>query len=232
MVSDRSAQAAQRALARKVYGRVLVAVPVIWAILFLPAGTLAYWEAWLYLAVLLIPMFFVFRYLLKNDPQLLERRMQMREKEAVQRRLMSVALAYFLLVFILPGLDRRWGWSDVPPPAVLVADLLVMLGYGLFVLVLRENQFASRTIQVETDQRVISSGPYAIVRHPMYLGLLLMYLASPLALGSYWALLPALLIVPILVARIVNEEQVLERGLAGYREYKQVTRYRLLPRIW
>jgi protein-S-isoprenylcysteine O-methyltransferase Ste14 len=229
MTGDRSAQSA---LARKVYGRVLLAVPAIWAILFLPAGTLAYWEAWLYLAILLIPMFFVFRYLLKHEPQLLERRMQMREREAVQRRIIALSLVYFLLVFILPGLDRRWGWSDVPVPAVVAADLVVMLGYGVFVLVLRENQYASRTIQVEKDQRVISSGPYAIVRHPMYLGVLLMYLASPLALGSYWALLPALLIVPILVARIVNEEQVLERDLNGYREYKQVTKYRLLPRIW
>jgi protein-S-isoprenylcysteine O-methyltransferase Ste14 len=226
---DRSAQAA---LARKVYGRVLLAVPAIWAILFLPAGTLAYWEAWLYLAVLLIPMFFVFRYLLKHEPQLLERRMQVREKEVAQRRIITVASVYFLLVFILPGLDRRWGWSDVPPWVVLAADLLVMLGYGLFVLVLRENQYASRTIQVEKGQQVISSGPYEIVRHPMYLGVLLMYLASPLALGSYWALLPALLIVPILAARIVNEEQVLERDLRGYREYKQVTKYRLLPRVW
>jgi protein-S-isoprenylcysteine O-methyltransferase Ste14 len=227
-----SVQPAQRALVRKVYGRVFLAVPVIWAILFLPAGTLAYWEAWLYLAILLIPMFFVFRYLLKNDPQLLERRMQMREREAVQRRIIYWSLLYLLLVFMLPGFDKRWGWSDVAPPAVLAADLVVMLGYGLFFLVLRENQYASRTIQVEKDQRVISSGPYAIVRHPMYLGVMLMYLASPLALGSYWALVPALLIVPILVARILNEEQVLERDLRGYREYKQVTKYRLLPRIW
>ena len=107
-----------------------------------------------------------------------------------------------------------------------------MLGYGLFVLVLRENRYASRTVQVEQGQRVISTGPYAFVRHPMYLGVTLMYLASPLALGSYWALLPALLIIPILVARIVNEEQVLVRELDGYREYQQVTRYRLLPGVW
>ena len=219
-------------LARTVYTRALLAVPALWAILFVPAGTLAYWEAWLYLAILLIPMFFVFRYLLKNDPQLLERRMQMREREVAQRRIISLSYLYFLVAFTLPGFDRRWGWSDVPPLVVIAADLLVMLGYGMFVLVLRENQYAARTIQVEQGQRVISSGPYALVRHPMYLGVVLMYLASPLALGSYWALLPALLIVPILVARIINEEKVLERDLAGYPEYKQSTRYRLLPGVW
>ena len=219
-------------LARTVYTRALLAVPALWAILFVPAGTLAYWEAWLYLAILLLPMFFVFRYLLKHDPQLLERRMQMREREVAQRRIITLSYLYFLVAFTLPGFDRRWGWSDVPPLVVIAADLVVMLGYGMFVLVLRENQYAARTIQVEQGQRVISSGPYALVRHPMYLGVTLMYLASPLALGSYWALLPALLIVPILVARIINEEKVLERDLDGYREYKQITRYRLLPGVW
>ncbi len=227
-----TSRSTQPELARKVYVRALLAVPVLWAILFVPAGTLAYWEAWVYLAILLIPMFFVFRYLLKNDPQLLERRMQMREREVAQQRIIKLSYLYFLLAFVLPGLDRRWGWSDVPPFVAIAADLLVMLGYGLFVLVLRENQYASRTVQVEQGQRVISSGPYALVRHPMYLGVSLMYLASPLAQGSYWALLPGLLIIPILVARIANEEKVLERDLNGYRGYEQSTRYRLLPGVW
>jgi len=227
-----TSRATPSGLARKVYGRALLAVPVLWAILFVPAGTLAYWEAWVYLAILLIPMFFVFRYLLKHDPQLLERRMQMREREVAQRRIINLSYLYFLLAFVLPGLDKRWGWSDVPPLAVIAADLLVLLGYGLFVTVLRENQYASRTIQVERGQTVISSGPYALVRHPMYLGAALMYLASPLALGSYWALLPGLLIIPILVARIINEEKVLARDLNGYTAYTQQTRYRLLPGVW
>jgi protein-S-isoprenylcysteine O-methyltransferase Ste14 len=141
-------------------------------------------------------------------------------------------LFWFILAFILPGLDRRFGWSDVPVPVVLAADLLVLLGYGIVVLAFRENQYASRTVQVEQGQKVIATGPYALVRHPMYLGAMLMYAASPLALGSYWALIPALVIVPILVVRIVNEEQVLERELPGYPEYRQATRYRLLPGIW
>jgi protein-S-isoprenylcysteine O-methyltransferase Ste14 len=217
---------------RKMYVRLLVVVPAMGAIFFIPAGTLAYWEAWLYMAVLLIPMAFVLRYFLKNNPEFLERRMQMREREAAQRRIISLSWIWFILAFVLPGLDRRFGWSDVPVPAVIAADLLVLLGYGLIFLVFRENQYASRTVQVDQGQQVISTGPYALVRHPMYLGTLVMYLASPIALGSYWALIPALLIVPILVARIVNEEKVLERDLTGYREYEQHTRRRLLPGIW
>jgi len=201
-------------------------------VFFLPAGTLAYWQAWVYLAILLVPMFLVFSYLLRNNPQLLERRMQMREREVTQQRLIGVTIVYFLVAFLLPGFDRRWGWSNVPTWLVLVADLGVVAGYGLFILVLKENQFASRTVQVEQEQQVVSSGPYAFVRHPMYLGVVLMYLASPLALGSYWALLPSVGIIPILVVRIVNEEKVLERDLAGYREYEQKTRYRMLPGVW
>jgi protein-S-isoprenylcysteine O-methyltransferase Ste14 len=233
MTTPKTAQAdSQRELKRKVYGRAILAVPALGAVLFIPAGTLAYWEAWLYMAILFIPMFIVFRYLLKHDPQLLERRMQMREREAAQQRIIKFSYLYFLIAFTLPGFDHRWGWSAVPPLVVIAASLVVLLGYGIFVLVLRENQYAARTVQVEQGQQVIRSGPYARVRHPMYLGVLLMYLASPLALGSYWATLPALLIIPLLVARILNEERVLVRELDGYEAYRQVTRYRLLPGVW
>ena len=225
-------RSARPGTARRVYVRVALVVPVLMAVLFIPAGTLDYWEAWVYLGVLLIPFSFVVGYFLKNNPGFLERRMQTREWEPAQRRIIGLSLLWFILAFVLPGLDQRWGWSDVPVPVVIAADLLVLLGYGLIVLVFRENQYASRTVQVEQGQQVIRSGPYARVRHPMYLGALLMYLASPLALGSYWALLPALLVVPILVARIANEEKVLERDLDGYREYEQKVRHRLLPGIW
>ena len=219
-------------LARKVLIRIALILPVLWAVFFIPAGTLAYWEAWVYLAVLLIPFAFAVLYLFKSSPALLERRMQTREREPAQRRLISLSLLWFILAFILPGLDRRFGWSDVPVPVVLAADLLVLLGYGIVVLAFRENQYASRIVQVEQGQQVITTGPYALVRHPMYLGAMLMYAASPLALGSYWALIPALLIVPILVARIIGEEKVLERDLPGYADYTQRTRYRLIPGIW
>lgn len=222
----------QKELAKLVYSRVLVFIPVLLLIFFLPAGTFAYWEAWVYLTILLIPMFFVFNYLLKHSPELLERRMHMREKETAQKQIVGLSYIYFMIVFLLPGLDRRWEWSQVPAMLVLIADIFVVLGYGMFILVVKENRFASRVIEVAQAQQVISTGPYAIVRHPMYLGVALMYTASPLALGSYWAMLPAVLIIPLLMARILNEEQVLGRELKGYREYTQKVRYRLIPGLW
>jgi protein-S-isoprenylcysteine O-methyltransferase Ste14 len=219
-------------IVRKMVGRLLLLAPAMAAIFFIPAGTLAYWEAWVYMAVLLIPMAFVLRYFLRTNPEFLERRMQMRERENTQRRIIALSFLWYLPTFILPGLDQRFGWSDVPVPVVIAADLLVLLGYALIFLVFRENQYAARTVQVEQGQQVITTGPYTIVRHPMYLGTMVMYLASPVALGSTWALIPALLIIPLLVARIVNEEKVLERDLRGYAEYRQATRYRLVPGIW
>ncbi|MBN1225037.1 MAG: isoprenylcysteine carboxylmethyltransferase family protein [Candidatus Aminicenantes bacterium] len=212
--------------------RLLGAILLLPAIFFLPAGTFAYWEAWLYSAILFFAMFLVLLYLLKNDPELLERRMKTREKEAEQKLIIKISSLYFLLAFLLPGFDKRFGWSHVPVVLVIAADVLVLLGYGMFFLVLRENSYASRIIQVESEQRVISSGPYSLVRHPMYLGIMLMYSLSPLALGSYWALIPSLLILPILVARILNEERVLGRELEGYQEYVKKTKYRLIPGIW
>jgi len=213
--------------------RVAVAAAlVLAAVLFIPAGTLKYWEAWVYMGVLLIPLSFAVRYLLKHSPELLERRLQVREREATQKRVIGAGWVLFLAMFILPGLDFRFGWSSVPVPVVLAADLIVLLGYGLIIRVFAENQYAARTVQVEEEQRVIKTGPYAIVRHPMYVGTLMMYLVTPLALGSYWALIPAAFIIPMLVVRIRNEEQVLERDLAGYREYKLETKYRVVPGVW
>ncbi|HSB89216.1 MAG TPA: isoprenylcysteine carboxylmethyltransferase family protein [Anaerolineales bacterium] len=205
---------------------------VLGAVFFGTAGTLAYWQAWVYMGSLMVPMIFVARTLLRKSPGLLDRRLQVREREPAQKAIVSVGTTFLLAAFILPGLDRRWGWSSVPAWAVIAADLVMLVGYGLIIRVFRENPFASRTVEVTEEQKVITSGPYAIVRHPMYVGVLIFYLASPMALGSWWALLPASLIVPILIMRILNEEKVLERDLAGYSEYKQRTRYRLLPGIW
>ena len=210
----------------------VVSALVMGAVFFLPAGTLAYWQAWVYMGVLLIPMIFVVRRLLTTSPQLLERRMQMREREVTQKRLISFSALFFLAAFLLPGFDRRWGWSSVPLPAVLAADVVVLLSYALTIRVLLENEFASRTVEVMQGQRVISTGPYAYVRHPMYLAVLLMVLASPIALGSWWALLLALSIIPILVVRILDEEKVLARDLEGYAEYAQKVQYRMLPGLW
>ena len=212
--------------------RILVSVLVLCAILFLPAGTFAYWEAWVYLAILFVSLLFVAIYLLKNDPELLARRMRMREKEAAQQLIIKLSYIPFVLAFLLPGFDKRFGWSNVPAGVVVIGDLLVFVGLGMIFLALRENRYASRIIEVEQGQTVIRSGPYAMVRHPMYLGALPLYTFSPLALGSYWAMIPAIGILPFIVARVRNEERVLARDLNGYPEYMQKTLYRLIPGIW
>jgi protein-S-isoprenylcysteine O-methyltransferase Ste14 len=219
-------------LARTASLRLVGGVVVLPALLVLPAGTLAYWQAWIYLAIILIPMTLTAAYLLVNDPELLERRLRAREKDVEQGRLVVSMSLLFFAAFLIPGFDRRFGWSSVPVAAVVVAELVVLGGYGLFVLVLRENRSASRIIEVESGQRVVATGPYSLVRHPMYTAVLTMVLATPVALGSWWALIPALLLIPVLMARIRNEEQMLTTGLAGYREYVKMTPYRLIPGIW
>lgn len=219
-------------LTQKALGRVLAGLLILGAMFFLPAGTLYYWQAWVYLAVLFIPMSFVLFYLIRREPGLLERRLRMKERETEQKRIINLFLLYFLVVYLLPGFDQRFGWSDVPVPVVLMADLIVLAGYGLFVLVLKENRYASRIIEVEAQQQVITTGPYSLVRHPLYLAVTLMYVFSPLALGSYWAMLPTILLLGLLVARIQNEEKVLLRELAGYEAYKQATPHRLIPGVW
>ena len=221
---------------KKLRKKITLLVPAVFLglglIFFVPAGTLDYWEAWVYCAVLLVPFVFVLTYILRKDPELLARRIRLNEKEPAQRRIIRASSLIFFTGFLIPGLDHRFGWSDIPVEAVLAANVLVIVGYALVFLVFKENPFASRVVEVEPDQRVISSGPYALVRHPMYLGTSIMWLATPIALGSYWAL-PVFLILPIvLVYRIMNEEEVLQRELPGYREYTQTVKYRLIPGIW
>ncbi len=227
-----SSQLSRGQLATKALVRLVAGSIILLAMLLLPAGTAAYWEAWVYMALLLVPMTLVLAYLLWTDPELLERRMRTKEKDAKQSLIIKLGSICYVLTFLLPGFDRRFGWSHVPDAAVVVADVLVLLGYGLFILVLRENSYASRVVEVEQGQRVVTTGPYAIVRHPMYLAVLAMFLSTPVALGSWWALIPALSLVAVLAARIRNEEQLLARELKGYKDYARTTRYRLIPGVW
>jgi protein-S-isoprenylcysteine O-methyltransferase Ste14 len=212
--------------------RLLGGLVIIAAFLFIPAGTLWYWQGWLYMGVLFIPMLFVLVYLIRRDPDLLVRRTRLREKEAEQKWIIVLSTGTFLACIILPGLDFRFGWSQVPVWLVLAASVMVFAGYLIFFLTMKENSYASRIIEVENGQKVISTGPYSQVRHPMYSGVLLMFLFTPLALGSYVALImfPPLLVT--IVMRIRNEEAVLTRDLVGYSEYCKRTRYRLVPGIW
>ena len=219
----------RKELLKMVLIRAFFFFPVMALLFFLPAGTFSYWQAWVYIAILFIPMLFVLNWLLKNNPKLLERRMRMREKETTQKKIIKFSSVFFILAYLVPGFDFRWGWSHVPFALVIICDLLILLGYLLVFLVFKENSYTSRIIEVEQGQKVISSGPYAYVRHPMYSGAILMYLFSPLALGSWWAFIPGLMIIPTLVFRILNEESLLEHDLPGYTEYKQKVKYRLLP---
>lgn len=199
---------------------------------FLPAGSFKFWEAWAYCLILLPLMLFAVLYFLKKDPELLERRSKMREKEKEQKVIITISSVIFFIGFLIPGFDYRFGWSVVPTYLVVVSDVLVFLGYLIFLFVLRENSYASRVIEVEKTQKVISTGPYAVVRHPMYSGVVIMLLVTPLALGSFWAMVAFILVPFLIVGRILNEEKVLLKELSGYKEYCRKTRYRLIPYVW
>ena len=219
-------------LLKVVAGRIIMIIPMLMLFFFLPAGTWNYWQAWVYMGVLITPMFFAMIYLIKKDPELLERRMRLKEKRSEQRLIVKVSLVFFLLAFILPGFDKRFGWSDVPIGLVIASDICILIGYLIIFRVMQINTFASRVIEVANEQKVIDTDLYSIVRHPMYVGAILLYIASPIALGSYWSVLPAIVIIPVIVARIKDEEAALDKDLAGYLEYKQRTKYRLIPFIW
>ena len=220
------------AFKRKILLLLLAAPIVLGAALFLPAGTFDYWQAWAYMVVLLVPAAIAITYFLGKDPAFLERRLRTREKETTQSLIVKVGTLIFVIGFLIPGFDHRFGWSAVPTGMVIAADALVFLGYMFVFLVFRENSYAGRTVQVDKGQKLISTGPYSIVRHPMYLGQLLLFLATPIALGSYAAVPVFLLLIPIYIFRILNEEEVLRLGLPGYIQYCKKTRYRLVPFIW
>ena len=200
--------------------------------LLLPAGTFDFWQLYLYVAVLMGPMIFVVRYFLKNDPEFLVHRLTMKEKERVQKKIISLSAIAYLVGFLLPGLDRRFGWSEIPTAIVLAADVLVMTSYIFVVYVFKHNRYASRVIEVQKNQTVISTGPYSIVRHPMYSGMFIMFFSTPIALGSYWAVIPFALMPLTFFFRILNEEKVLSEQLPGYKEYCEKVRYRLIPYVW
>jgi len=205
---------------------------VLFLLVIVPAGTFNFWEAYVYFGILLIPMIYILFFFLRNDPVFLERRTRLKEKEKEQKIILVVFNLVFIAGFVIPGLDKRFGWSDVPTGIVLVTDLIIFLGYMLMFAVFRQNSHASRIVEVESGQKVITTGLYSIVRHPMYLGILIMYIPTPVALGSYWGLIPMSGIILGLILRIANEEKVLRQNLEGYIEYCQRTRYRLIPFLW
>jgi protein-S-isoprenylcysteine O-methyltransferase Ste14 len=222
-------------LVRRAFGGLLSLLVVLAAALFLPAGTLGYWQAWVFLAVFSGSVVAITVYLIKNDPQLLERRVNAgpgAEKEQSQKVIQSIAAIAFVAVFVVSAVDRRLGWSTVPTTVVVVGDAIVAFGLLAVFLVFRENSFTSAVVEVSAEQRVVSTGPYALVRHPMYTGALTMLLGVPVALGSWWGLLAIVPLALAIVWRLIDEERYLTVNLPGYAEYQRRVKYRLLPLIW
>jgi protein-S-isoprenylcysteine O-methyltransferase Ste14 len=222
-------------LARKAFQSIAGLLLVTAALLFGIPWTLDYWQAWIFVIVYFAASFLITARLLTSDPGLVERRMRagpLAERETSQKIIMLIASIGFVGLLVVPALDRRLGWSHMPWAVALAGDILVVLGWFAVWRVFRENSFTSATIEIADDQKVISTGPYAHVRHPMYAGSLVMLLGIPVALGSWWGLIALGIIAAALVWRIVDEERFLVRRLAGYAAYKEKVRYRLIPHLW
>jgi protein-S-isoprenylcysteine O-methyltransferase Ste14 len=208
---------------------------VMGLLLFVPAGSVRYWHAWVYLAIFTGASALVTLDLMRRDTALLERRLRggpLAEKRPAQKRIMVFTLFGFLALLVVPALDYRFGWSAVPLASVIAGNALVAIGFFVIFLVYRENSFTAATIQLAEGQKVISTGPYAIVRHPMYAGGTLYLIGTPLALGSYWGLAAVAAMLPILIWRLLDEERFLAADLPGYPQYQRQVRYRLVPFVW
>lgn len=201
-------------------------------ILFLPAGTWNYVNGWLFLALLFVPMIFLGVALFLKAPELLEKRLKSKEKEDTQKGVVAASALMFLGSFVVAGLDFRFGWTKVPAWLVIAAAMILLASYAMYAEVMRENAYLSRTVEVQENQKVIDTGLYGIIRHPMYTATIFLFLAIPLVLGSFLSFAIMLLYPVAIIARIGNEEKVLEEGLQGYGEYKEKVKYRLLPFIW
>ena len=210
----------------------LLGVLLVGALIFLPAGTLGFFQGWLLMGVLFVPMFFAGLYMMAKDPERLKKRLNGREQEPEQRRVIRLSGLMFIAAFVLAGLSFRFGFLRFPRWVSWAGAVLFLFSYGLYGLVLRENAYLSRTIEVQQGQQVVDTGLYAIVRHPMYAATVVLFLSMPLILGSVLSLLVMGLYVPLIVRRIQNEEAVLKKGLPGYAAYQKKVPWRLLPYVW
>ncbi len=215
-----------------IISRFLIIFLLMLALIFVPAWTIHYWQGWLYIGILFIPSIFVVAYMYKNHPEVIERRIRFQEKRKEQKAFMWMAYPVALLIYALPGLDHRFGWSVVPTSLVFLAAFVVFCSYFFTLWVIKTNTYAGRTIEVEADQKVIQTGPYAFIRHPMYLSNILLITCTPLTLGSFYGLIPVLLIIPVVVYRILDEEKALRAELSGYNEYCEKVKFRLMPWVW
>lgn len=210
----------------------LAGLIIVMLLLFIPAGTLRYPNGWLFIGLLFIPMLFLGIALLIKAPELLEKRLQSKESEGEQKKVVGFSAIMFLVGFILCGIDYRFGWSSMPKAVSIAASVVLLISYGLYAEVMRENAYLSRTVEVQEGQEVIDAGLYGVVRHPMYFSTVLLFLSIPLVLGSWFGFILFISYPFLMVKRIKNEEAVLEAGLKGYTDYKQRVRYKMLPFIW
>ena len=205
---------------------------IVGLLLFLPAGTFAYGQAWLLIGILFIPMFIAGLIMIKKSPVLLRKRLDAKEQQSEQKAVIALSGLMFLAAFVVAGLNFRFKWIILPNWVSWAAAVVFLLAYALYAEVLRENVWLSRTVEVQENQDVIDTGLYSVVRHPMYMSTLLLFLSMPLVLGSILSFVITLAYIPIIAKRIRNEEQVLENGLAGYTEYKKRVRYKVIPFVW
>ena len=205
---------------------------ILGLLLFLPAGSFGFWQGWLLMGILFIPMLIAGLIMMKKSPDLLRKRLDAKEEQPEQKAVIAFSGLMFLAAFIVAGLNFRFGWFMLPDWVSYAAAVVFLLAYALYAEVLRENVWLSRTVEVQENQKVIDTGLYGVVRHPMYMTTLLLFLAMPLVLGSILSFIIMLAYLPIIAKRIRNEEQVLEEGLPGYREYKKRVRYKVIPHVW
>ena len=213
-------------------GKFLLGVVVIGLLLFLPAGSMQYWQGWLLMGILFVPMFCAGLVMMAKNPDLLRKRLNAKEEEKEQQMVVKLSGLLFVAAFVVAGLNWRFGWCVLPDWAVWVSAGLFLVCYLLYAEVLRENTYLSRTIEVQENQKVIDTGLYGVVRHPMYMATTVLFLAMPLVLASPLSFLIMLLYIPLIAKRIKNEEIVLEEGLEGYKEYKRKVKYKVIPFVW
>ena len=221
-----------RDLLIKALTKFLLGIIVLGVLLFLPAGSFLYWQGWLLMGILFVPMFVAGIVLLARSPELLRKRLNSNEKEAEQKSVVAMSGLLFFTAFVIAGLNWRFGWWLLPDWMVWVAAVLFLASYFLYAEVMRENTYLSRTVEVQDDQKVIDTGLYGIVRHPMYMATTVMFLTMPLVLGSPISFLVMLGYIPVIAKRISNEEAVLEKGLEGYKDYKKKVQYKMIPLLW
>ncbi len=221
-----------RKLLTQALTKVISGVFLVGLLLFLPAGSFSYWNGWLLMAIMFVPMIAAGFVMMKKSPELLQKRLNAKEEQSEQKVVILLSGLMFLAAFIAAGLNYRFGWTILPNWIVYAATAVFLLGYMLYAEVLRENAYLSRTVEVQENQKVIDTGLYGIVRHPMYMSTFLLFLSMPLVLGSVVSFIIMLVYIPIITKRIRNEEQVLEDGLEGYSDYKKRVKYKVIPLIW